>query len=130
MKTLKHFIFIVLAVITITSCHKEKVIKADYRDQWMGEYAYISDRDGGMEGKIYADKSEDNYVNIYINGIGELLKMKVEEDGSLTLIKPGSDWGNYRNFEGAFTDGLLEYSFEILTPGTVINRHFIFEKAI
>lgn len=234
MKTLKYLIPIVVAVVLLVSCHKTPV-KSDYRDQWMGEYAYVTDRDGGMEGTIYADKSEDGYVNIYISGIGELRKMgvsqdgnlslaqqdyylcnsltghftedslcfeyyvqsdprtkvtyrckkindntstdreypvdyrdkwigkytdisstspgnqiyvakisytrigifsvypweiifNVAEDGSLTVVKPSVEWGNYNEFEGMFTEDKLQYSFQMLIPSGVSTQGFVYQK--
>lgn len=234
MKTLKKLIPIILVAVITTSCKKTPV-KSDYRDQWMGEYAYITDRDGGMEGTIYADKTEDGYVNIYISGIGELRKMgvaqdgnlslaqqdyylcnsltgrftedslcfeyyvqseprtkvtyrckkingntssdreypvdyrdkwigkytdicststgdqiyvakisytrigifsvypweiifNVGEDGSLTVVKPSVEWGNYNNFEGMFTEDKLQYSFQMLIPSGVSTQSFVYQK--
>lgn len=234
MKTLKYLISIVVAVVLLVSCHKTPKT-ADYRDQWMGEYAYVTDRDGGMEGVVYADKADDGYVNIYISGIGELKKMvvakdgrlslaqqdyylcnsltgrftedslcfeyyvqseprtkvtyrckkingntsenrdypveyrdkwvgkytdisstlsgdqiyvakisynrigifsvypweiifNVAEDGKLSVVKPGSEWGNYNEFEGEFIEDRLTFHFQTLTQAGVVNKSFVYQK--
>ena len=110
MKTLKYLIPIFVVAVIVTSC-KKTVVKSDYRDQWMGEYAYVTDRDEGMEGTIYADKSGDRYVNIYIDGIGELKKMKVDEDGNLSLVQENYYWNN--SFTGKFTEDNLCFEYYI-----------------
>lgn len=117
MKTFKFLFFIVLTAVMVSSCHKKPVVPADYRDQWMGEYAYVSDRDGGMEGTIYADKYGDRYVGIYIDGIGELKRMKIDEDGNLRLAQENYYWANanYWNnsFTGKFTEDSLCFEYYI-----------------
>ena len=234
MKTLKYLIPIFVVAVIVTSC-KKTVVKSDYRDQWMGEYAYVTDRDGGMEGTIYADKYGDRNVNVYISGIGELKRMKIDEDGnlslaqqdyylcnsltghftedslcfeyyvqseprtkvtyrckkingntstdreypvdyrdkwigkytdisstspgnqiyvakisytrigifsvypweiifnvaedgSLTVVKPSVEWGNYNEFEGMFTEDKLQYSFQMLIPSGVSTQSFVYQK--
>lgn len=49
-----HF-FVLFVALTgfLSSCSKESEPETpDYRDQWVGEYHYVSDRDDGMEGVI------------------------------------------------------------------------------
>jgi hypothetical protein len=116
MKTLKYLIPIFVVAVIVTSC-KKTVVKSDYRDQWMGEYAYVTDRDGGMEGIIYADKSGDRYVNIYIDGIGELKKMKIDEDGNLSLVQENYYWNN--SFTGKFTEDNLCFEYYIQSESRI-----------
>ena len=76
----------------------------------MGEYQYTSDRDGGMEGTIYADKLDDDCVNVFIGGINELLPIKVREDGKIKQLQQ-SYWCN--ELTGNFTDGGLTFTYKI-----------------
>lgn len=130
MKNEKSIILLSLVAVVLfsVSCNKTPVNApgADYRDQWMGEYAYITDRDGGMEGTIYADKTGDRYVNVYIGGIGDLKKMEIGEDGSLSLVE--NDYqGNYywyNSFTGRFTEDSLYFEYYIQSePRTKVSYH-------
>lgn len=129
MKTLKYLIPIFVVAVIVTSC-KKTVVKSDYRDQWMGEYAYVTDRDGGMEGTIYADKYGDRNVGIYIDGINELNRMKIDEDGNLSLAQENYYWENanywHNSFTGKFTEDSLCFEYYIQSePRTRISYHCV-----
>lgn len=113
-----------MAMFVATSCNKKPVNGpgSDYRDKWMGEYAYVTDRDGGMEGTIYADKTGAGYVNVYIGGIGELKKMEIGEDGNLRLVESDYYWHN--SFTGRFTEDSLCFEYYIQSePRTKVSYH-------
>ena len=84
---------------------------------WGIAYTYTTDRDGGMEGYIYV--YDGNPVEMYIDGIGETIKLNVSDDGSFTTPQQGF----YRaDFHGSFTTDGLTFSYSIMTePKVIVN---------
>lgn len=98
------------------SCEKNNQVATPVTP-WGGTYSYTTDRDGGMEGNIYVYDGDP--VEMYIDGIGEAIKLNVSEDGSFTTPQQGY----YRaDFKGSFTAEGLTFSYSIMTnPKVVVN---------
>ena len=86
--------------------------KADYRDTWVGGYAYTTNRDGGMEGSMYVNKLGDDAIMLSIDGINESMPLKVGSDGTLTAVVD-SWWCSELN--GSITGDKIRFEYNIMT---------------